>query len=657
MPVVNKVFRLALAAATPAIKLAVDSKPSLAPSTPARNQAPRVAKCRSPWLCELGMYPTLAIGCDTIVVTDTTLPRWDVSDLYPSLTSREFAAAQESIAAEIDRLVALYNEVQVGADNHSPARVNDVLSDTNRVHKAYGTISAVVMATVATDSTDEVGQRAQSQLRTQGAKLGQLGARLAAWTGTVGAEAMTSQGGAAAEHDWPLRRLEVRATRQMDPVAEDLYAQVSTTGSQAWAQLYNDVTSQLVVDCAGTSLPMPSLRALASHADPDQRRTAYEAELAAWPTAATTLAAAMNAIKGEADIINRRRGWPSALDASLYANSVDRRTFDAMQAAINDSLPDFRRWLRIKAGLHGYDGGLKFHDLFAPLPITENSVAWNEGTARVERAFAGYSPDLAALVRRAVDDRWIDVGPRPGKRGGAFCASVHDDRSLVLLNWSGSAEGVSTLAHELGHAYHNTRLAHRTPMQRQLPMALAETASIFCETLLVESGLQAATGAERLALLDGDLQGSTQVIVDIQSRLIFEGEVFARRPRASLTANDLCGLMADAQEQAYGDGLHPTIRHPYMWAAKPHYYSSHFYNWPYAFGLLFGLGLYARYLDDPDRFLAGYDDLLSNVALAPAEALGQSFGLDLTGEAFWQSSLDSIRRRISDYEELTHTLL
>src|SRR5262245_15496440 len=307
---------------------------------------------------------------------------------------------------------------------------------------------------------------------------------------------------------------------------EGLYAELAVTGSSAWARLHEDVTSQLtalVERPDGTELlPMPAVRGLATHADPAVRRAALDAELAAWPTVATPCAAALNAIKGEANTVNGRRRWEHPLDASLFANAVDHATFDAMQAAVDAALPDFRRWLRAKARLHGHADALPWWDLFAPLPFVPGDVSWSEGCERVTASFGQYSPALRSLAERALAERWIDAGPRDGKRGGAFCMSLADDRSLVFLNWSDSFDSGQTLAPEIGHPYHNTQVAERTPLQRRLPMALAETASIFCETLVVAAGLEQADGAERLALLDTDLQGATQIVADIRSRLLFE---------------------------------------------------------------------------------------------------------------------------------------
>ncbi len=594
-------------------------------------------------------------------MTDT-FPRWRITDVHESIQARSFTDAIELAIADIDRLVALFDEHDIRTMAPRPVTPDDgvaadaVLHAYNHTAQQAGQLGAYVYALVTTDSRDEQAQAVRSQLQAATAAVAPLLARLAEWVHALGPEALAEHSVEARQHVGSLRILAARAAHQMSETDEHLYAELATTGSASWARLHADITSQLAAEVdlpeGPTRLPMPALRGLASHTDPTVRRAAYAAELDAWPQVATACAAALNAIKGEADIVNRRRGWPSALDASLYGNNVSRPTFDAMQAAVTAALPRFRQWMRAKARLHGHDGALPWYDLFAPLPSASAGVEWEQGLAMVRDAFSSYSPTLAGLVDRAADEQWIDVAPRDGKVGGAFCMSFVDDRSLVLLNWNGSMDGVQTTAHELGHAYHNTQLAHRTPLQRRLPMALAETASIFCETLMVESNLARTSGSERLALLDTDLIGACQVVVDIRSRLLFETEVFNRRRRRTMGVSELNEMMLAAQAEAYGDGLDHSTAHPYMWAVKGHYYGSHFYNWPYTYGLLFGLGLFAEYRRDPQRFQHGYDDLLSRAGMDTAEELGASFGLDVTDQAFWTASLDVLGERIGQYEAL-----
>jgi pepF/M3 family oligoendopeptidase len=489
-------------------------------------------------------------------------------------------------------------------------------------------------------------------LQAELAQLHRLRSRFDAWVGSLGADALAARSGVAADHAYPLLRSEERARHQMTEAEEGLHADLTLTGSTAWQKLWGVFTSQLTVTVPGQgdALSMSQVRNLAYHADASVRRAAHDAEVAAWEANAEPIVAALNAIKGETHVVNRRRGWADDLEPALAANGVDRSTLDAMHAAVRASLPDFRRYLQAKAAMlgHATGAGLPFCDLFAPLGAAAPRP-WDAATTDVTSAFASYSPTLAQVVERATAEQWIDAEPRSGKRDGAFCMPMQGDRSVVLMNYDGSFRSVQTLAHELGHAYHNTTLADRTPLQRQLPMALAETASIFCETIMIEEGLRNAQGDDRIAVIEGDLSSACQVVVDIHSRFLFESAFFAARAKRTLSVAETCSLMAEAQEATYGDGLDRDVRHSYMWAAKPHYYTSTFYNWPYTFGLLFGLGLYARYREEPDRFRSSYDDLLSSCGLGSARDLASRFGIDVADEVFWTASLDVIRTRIDDF--------
>ena len=601
-----------------------------------------------------------------MTTTDDALPRWDVTDVHESFDARTFLDAMDRANADVARLEALFDERNIRATDPRPVTPEDgaaadaVVTAFNDYLTHADVTEAYIASFTTTDTFNERAEGLEAEFGMTAARTRPLTARLAAWVASLGVDELATVSPAVAEHHGPLAKLADRAEHQMSEVEEGLYAELVATGSTAWGQLQGVVTSQLTATVAlpdgPQDLPITAVRGLASHADGAVRRAAYDAEMEAWPKVAAACAAAMNGVKGEANVVNRRRGWASPLDASLFANSVSRPTFDAMQAAVVDSLPAFRGWLRAKARLHGHAGGLPWYDLFAPLPFAPAEVTWDDGLEIVRHAFGSYGGSLVGMVDRAVDGRWIDAGPRPGKQGGAFCMPFVDDRSLVFLNWSGSVDSAQTTAHELGHAYHNTQLAHRTPLQRALPMALAETASIFCETLVVEEGLQRLQGKDRLALLDVDLQGSAQVVVDIHSRFLFETEVFTRRQRRTLGVSELNDLMRQAQQDAYGDGIDQATAHPYMWVLKPHYYGAHFYNWPYTYGLLFGLGLFAQYRQDPDRFRAHYDDVLSRAGIDSAEALAAVFGFDVTDRAFWDASIDVIRSRMTAYDELAAAL-
>ncbi len=588
-----------------------------------------------------------------------------MTGVFPGLDSPGFAAAHEGLKADLRRLTEAYDglgvrgPLQAGQPHrpHAPPTASDiaafdeVVTVTNTVLDQVRPLSAYLTAFLSTEAGNEQAATRYSQLQVELAGLQKLTTRFDAWVARLGPSALIRGSRIAADHAHALRQAAASAQHQMPETEEGLYADLRLTGSSAWNKLHGDLTALLTGSLDGEAVPISILRGMATHPDAAQRQKAFRAELAAWQTVEVPLAAAMNGIKGEASAVNRHRGWPDSLGPALLANAVDRSAFEAMQSAAVASFPDFRRFLGAKAQLLGHPNGLPWWELFAPVP-GEVVRSWDDAATAVRGAFATYSPQLSGLVDRALAEHWVDAEARKGKRGGAFCLSLRGDESRVLLNFDGSFDSVRSLAHELGHAYHNTNLAGRTPLQRRTPMALAETASIFCETILVQSGLAAASPAERLALLNVDLEGACQVVVDIHSRFLFEREVFSRREKGVVPPSELCRIMTDSQLQTYGDALESSELHPYMWAVKPHYYSTAYYNWPYCFGLLFGIGLYSRYKEDPDRFRAGYDDLLSSTGLQTAAALANRFGMDVNSVEFWSSSLDVVRARIDDFERL-----
>jgi pepF/M3 family oligoendopeptidase len=379
--------------------------------------------------------------------------------------------------------------------------------------------------------------------------------------------------------------------------------------------------------------------------------------LAAWEAVKEPLAAAMNGVKGAKTTLDRRRGRTDALHSALDDARMDRATLEAMLGAMQAAFPAFRRYLRRKAQRLGH-AALPWWDLYAPVVPADavRSFSFDEAEHFVVEQFETFSGDLAGLARRAFRERWIDAEPRAGKRGGAFCAYLPlVQESRVLVNFDGSLDQVFTIAHELGHAYHNHCLAPKQALQRLTPMTLAETASTLCETIVTHAALATARGPqEELAILETDLIGATGVIVDIYSRFIFEREVFERRAQAELSAAELSELMLRCQREAYGDGLDPAHLHPYMWTWKPHYYRTDisFYNFPYAFGLLFGIGLYALFQQRGPAFVPDYNALLASTGEAAPADLAARFGIDLRTPEFWQASLAVIEKRIERYLEL-----
>ncbi len=605
----------------------------------------------------------------TAATTTAPLPHWDMTVVYSSLDSPEFKRDFDALLASFQALEQILDDHGVERRDDIPvtdalvASFEEVLNRYNTVLTDLETIQAYLYAFIETDSRDSVAQARLSELRQQMVTLEQLGTRFDAWVGGIDLDALAGKSELAREHAFPLQMTQIDAAHLMSPAEENLAAELYPVGAGAWAKLHGDLTSQIEVELHEQEgdtvqvLPMSAIRNLASDPDREVRRHAYEAELAAWEASALPLAAAINGVKGEVITLTGRRGWSSPLDQALHVNRVDRETLNAMMDATADAFPQLRRYLKVKARAIGVPA-LAWYDLFAPMPQVTGSDegsrwSWERGTTFVTEHFGAYSDRMRGLAERALRERWIDAEPRPGKSDGGFCMALRNDESRILVNYSPSYGGVSTVAHELGHAYHNLNEAGLTPLQRQTPMVLAETASTFCETVIRDAALREAPESERAGILEGSLQDAFQVTVDISSRFRFEQRVFERRRDRELSVEELSELMLETQRETYGDGLDQSTLHPYMWAVKGHYYSRlSFYNFPYMFGLLFGLGLYANAGADPERFQAGYDDLLSWTGRADAATLAARFGIDTRSRAFWESSLARIIASIDQYEQI-----
>lgn len=562
---------------------------------------------------------------------------WDLKVFFPAADSPEFEAARKTLA---ERIAAFENSLETGD-------IDTMLRAYTAAVEDYYFLGSYLGCLTAANTRDEAGQAQLSVIDGMGVTFNQIRTRFTAWVGEQDIEALIASSELAKEHEYILRKAKFRSTKLMSPAEESLAAELSPSGSLAWSKLQSNFTSQLEIDLNGQTLGMAQLRNLAYDGDRAKRKAAYEAELAAWKANETPVAAAMNGIKGVVNTLTARRGWGSGLNEAIWDNAIDRPTLDAMMSAARASFPDFRRYLQAKARALGLEK-LEWYDLFAPLGTDGASWPVERGCDFVAAQFDRYSSKMGDFARRSYRENWIDFPPRLGKVGGAFCAGMKDDISRILMNYDGSFTNVKTLAHELGHAYHQICTATKPTLLRNYPSTLAETASIFCETIVKNAAMDQFEGQERVVLLEACLVGPCQTVVDITSRFLFEQSVFEKRADRELSASEMCELMLQAQKATYGDGL--ASYHPYMWAAKPHYYDEgSFYNFPYMFGLLFALGLYKVYEKDPEYFRDRYDDLLACCGSADAPELCARFGIDTRNEAFWTGSLDVVRKDIDAF--------
>ncbi len=437
-------------------------------------------------------------------------------------------------------------------------------------------------------------------------------------------------------------------------LGEEIMAKMQLSGGNAWSDLQSYLTSTVPVEYQGKTTNLSSIRNLAYDKDPQVRKAAYEAELACYARIEDAVAFALNSIKLETITDCKLRGYRSALDRTLERSHMSRATLEAMLSAMDEYLPKFWQYMKAKAKALGYEKGLPWYDLFAPMGHSASGFTPETAKTYLVDLFTGFDEELAQMVEKAFDQAWIDFYPRDGKQGGAFCADADCiGQSRILTNFDGTLSDVVTLAHELGHAFHNQCIRSHSPLNHDYSMPVAETASTFNECVVMAAAIDRAKDKqEKLALIESQLQDATQIICDIYSRYRFETAVFANREQQFMDAQTLCQYMTQAQKESYGDGLDEGCMHPYMWVCKSHYYGPTFYNFPYAFGGLFARGLYAQYEKEGAAFVPKYKKLLYTTPIASAEDTAKVADIDLTDKAFWQGALQTIADQIDLFCQL-----
>ncbi|MBQ7060323.1 MAG: M3 family oligoendopeptidase [Clostridia bacterium] len=461
------------------------------------------------------------------------------------------------------------------------------------------------------------------------------------------------------EYGYMLRNIREEDKHLLSEDAEQIMALYNISGASAWSDLHSFLTSTVTCDYRGEKLNLSSVRNLAYDPDPAVRKDAYEAELACYKKIEDSIAFSLNSIKLEVINNARLRGFESPLAQTLFGAHMTRETLDALLGAMNEHFSIFRRYLRIKAEALGHKNGMPWYDMFAPMGRSDRKYTAEDAKAYLLNIFGGFDRDLHDMVERAFDEAWIDFYPREGKVGGAFCAGLSGhNQCRVLTNFDGQFTDIVTLAHELGHAFHNLNIEGHRPLNDDYSMPVAETASTFNDNVVMKAAIAAAeTDEEKLFLIESQLMDTTQIILDIYSRYLFETSVFENREEDFMPASRMCELMLDAQKQAYGDGLDPEFLHPYMWLCKGHYYSTlSFYNFPYAFGGLFARGLYAKYEKEGASFVPTYRKLLYTTPIATVEDTALVAGIDLTKKDFWAESLESYRKNVDEFERLVKKL-
>ena len=578
---------------------------------------------------------------------------WSLAELYAGYDDPRFTAD----VAEMDRLIEEMDRQSRELTGEARELLPRLLKTREELTELVGKLMLYVSLRQSACTTDAKASSLMDQLSAKLSRTAAPQTRIEQYVaGLENLEELIASDSLLGDYAFLLRNTKDAAKYLLDPKCEEIISLYENTGSDAWSNLQSYLTSTVPVQYRGETITLSDVRNLAYDPDPQVRKDAFHAEIECYDRIKDAVAFSLNSIKLEVLNNCRLRGFESPLDQTLYESHVSAATLDALLTAIKEYLPRLQPFYRYKAKLLGHEGGLPWYDLFAPL--TADGEKYTKETARdyLIQRFSSFDSELTEMVRTAFDEGWIDFYPREGKVGGAFCAEAFPIRaSRILTNFAGSFDDVVTLAHELGHAFHNLNLYDNRPLNRDYSMPVAETASTFNEVLVMNDAIRSAGDPiRRRALMHEQLSGDLQIICDIYSRFRFESAVFENRDESFMFPPQLCEMMLAAQKEGYGDGLDWTEPNDYMWLCKSHYYSGglSFYNWPYAFGGLLARGLYACYEKEGASFVPKYKRFLKAAAVMSAEDAGKVADIDLTDVNFWRSGLEGLAKEVEEFGEL-----
>ena len=589
---------------------------------------------------------------------------WSLKELYTSFNSEEFLEDMECLTEVIDE-INKWTEIIVKDTDCAKVKLEGYVERFSVLADLITKIGSFIELSISVNTKDDEALKYSDILEKKLTKIVEAETKLNKWISSIeNIDEVIKDSILLKDHEFILKEVVEKSKYLLTDREEAIIANMQNTGSNAWGKLKDNLISthkvEINEDGKIKEYPLTVVLNMAYDKDEKVRKRAYEAEIASYTKIEEGVAAALNGIKGEVLTICEFRGYKSPLEQTLINSRMDEESLNVMLEAMKESMPKFREYLKRKAEILGHKNGLPFYDMYAPIVESDMEFDYEKGKKFVVDKFRTFSDNLANFAQKAMNNNWIDVMPQEGKVGGAFCAGIHYlGESRILLNYGNSFSDVVTMAHELGHGFHGECLKDESVLNTEYPMPIAETASTFCETIVKKAAIKEADKITALAILESEISDCNQVIVDIYSRFLFEKSLFEARKESALTVDQIKKLMLDAQREAYGDGLDPEYLHPYMWTWKPHYYyaNSNFYNFPYAFGLLFAKGLYAEYLKKGSEFSSEYENLLSITGKHNIADITKEVGIDIHNKEFWKSSLRTIEEDIDKFMELSKELL
>ena len=589
--------------------------------------------------------------------TTTYEQTWDLDVFFEGgSSSPAFATHLETLDSELNNFSTLVKEFTVPTEANEKEALSSIITAFVNVGAKMRQAGAFVSCLSAQDTKDKKANMLRGKVTQLSATFQTVLTNFDQKLVTIDQAVFEAllQAEPFQEISYVLNERRNRAKEKLSTEEESLINSLGIDGYHAWGQMYDTIVGKLKIPFEENG-EIKELSAGQAHnkfssSDRNVRKNVFEHWEKAWGEQADYIGASLNHLAGFRLNVYKQRNWEEVLKEPLDINRMSKQTLETMWKAISDNKAPFVEYLNRKAKLLGLEK-LSWYDLDAPISKTESKVSYQEGTEFILEQFSHFGPELTEFTKKAFEDRWIEAEDRDGKRPGGFCTSFPEsDQSRIFMTFSGTPSNVSTLAHELGHAFHQHAMKGVHTLNRSYAMNVAETASTFAEMIVADASVKnATTEEERIALLEDKIQRSVAFYMNIHARFIFETSFYEERKNGIVSTERLNELMEQAQKTAYCDALDQY--HPSFWSSKMHFYITGvpFYNFPYTFGYLFSLGIYAKAIEEGTDYENKYIALLKDTASMTVEELASKhLGIDLTQPEFWEKA---VKLSIKDVEE------
>lgn len=594
---------------------------------------------------------------------------WDLETIFAGGTQSEevqtkLSAVKEDIVVYADQLKAWNYDPANGAST-----LAELLKQQEVIGKGLGQVGTFINMWRDAFMDDAHASVVKGQVMELGSEIQQLSTIFTKKLVAISDENWEKllQADTLREISFALNEIREEGKRLLSEDEEKLIAKLNKDGLAAWSDLYNTVGSTMTVpftdkDGDTTDLSIgQAMNKMYADPDPQVRADLFDSWEKTWSTNGPIFADILNHLAGYRLTLQEVHGRTGHLEEPLEYNRMSEETLSAMWSAVDAQKQTFIDYLGKKADLFGVEK-LGWQDVAAPVAVGETKptrFTYDEACDFIIENFASFGPKLTAFTKHALENRWVEAEDRSNKRPGGYCTSLPEFKeSRIFMTFTGSPSDTSTLAHELGHAFHSHVMKDLPELNQGYAMNVAETASTFAETIIADATVKnAASDEEKISLLANKLEGATAMFLNIRARFIFEDKFYTERANGIVSETRLNELMVEAQKEAFGDSL--SSYHPHFWAAKLHFFidSVPFYNFPYTFGYLFSLGIYAEYLKQPEGFEEKYIALLQDTGSMKVEDLAKKhLDVDITKEDFWAAGIALVAKDVEEFVELTDAL-